>query len=254
MKTKAPKVTILIPNYNEIENIKRGVLREILNYLKKQDYTFEIIVSDDGSSDSSVLAIKDFAAKHKEVTLLYNQHAGKPYALRSGINQAKGEYVLLTDMDQSTPIGELAKLLPHTTDGYDVVIGSRGVKRADTTPIRQLASIIFLLVRRLILLPEIKDTQCGFKLIKTDLARDIFSNMRLFGRANNASGWKVTAYDVELLHIAKKLGAKIKEVRVIWKNEDTTLGKSRNFVKESLEMLFEIMRVRVNDILHKYDL
>ena len=78
--------------------------------------------------------------------------------------------------------------------------------------------------------------------------------MRLFGRANNASGWKVTAYDVELLHIAKKLGASIKEVRVIWKNEDTTLGKSRNFVKESLEMLFEIMRVRVNDTLHKYDL
>ena len=254
MKTKSPKVTILIPNYNEIENIKRGVLQDILDYLKKQKFTFEVIISDDGSTDSSLLAIKDFIANNPEIKLLYNQHAGKPYALRSGINKAKGEHVLLTDMDQSTPIKELSKLLPHTTEGYDVVIGSRGVKRTDTTPIRQLASIVFLLVRRLILLPEIKDTQCGFKLIKTSLERDIFSHMRLFGRANNASGWKVTAYDVELLHIAKKLGASIKEVRVIWKNEDTTLGKSRNFVKESLEMLFEIMRVRVNDTLHKYDL
>ena len=77
--------------------------------------------------------------------------------------------------------------------------------------------------------------------------------MRIFGRKNNAIGWKVTAYDVEMLHLAKKRGERIKEVRVIWKNEDKSLGKSRNFVKESLEMLFEIMRVRVNDLLGKYE-
>jgi Glycosyltransferases involved in cell wall biogenesis len=185
--------------------------------------------------------------------LIYNQHAGKPYALRSGIREAKGKYVLLTDMDQSTPISELAKLMPWISKGYKVIIGSRGARRADTTPLRQLASVVFLLIRRLILLPEIKDTQCGFKLVETELARNIFARMRLFGRVNNAVGWKVTAYDVELLHLAKKLGAKIKEVGVVWKNEDTTLGKSRNFVKESIEMLFEIMRVRVNDMLGKYN-
>lgn len=248
-----PLVSVLIPNYNEIENVKRGVLSDILTYLKKQKFTWEIIVSDDGSTDSSILLIKEFAAKHKELKIIYNQHAGKPYALRSGIKLAKGRYVLLTDMDQSTPIFELAKLLPWTEKDFEVVIGSRGAKRTDATIFRQLASIIFLLVRRLILLPEIKDTQCGFKLIKTKLAREIFSHMRLFGRVNNAVGWKVTAYDVELLHIAKKLGAKIKEVKVVWKNEDTTIGKSRNFLKESIEMLFEIMRVRANDILGKYD-
>jgi len=249
-----PLVTVLIPNYNEIENVKRGVLGNIISYLKKQNYSFEVLISDDGSTDTSVLAIKEFVDKHPEVKIIYNQHAGKPYALRSGIKEAKGTYVLLTDMDQSTPIAELAKLLPWTDKGFDVVIGSRGVKRADTTPIRQLASIIFLLIRRMILLPEIHDTQCGFKLIETKLANKIFSHMRLFGRANNAIGWKVTAYDVELLHVAKKLGAIIKEVRVVWKNEDTTMGKSRNFVKESIEMLFEIMRVRANDMLGKYNL
>ena len=147
--------------------------------------------------------------------LIFNQHAGKPYALRAGIGEAKGEYVLLTDMDQSTQIEELAKLLPWTEKGFAVVIGSRGARRTHSSPLRQLASIIFLLVRRMILLPEIKDTQCGFKLIETSLARKIFSRMRLFGRINHAVGWKVTAYDVELLHIAKKIGAKIKEVRVI---------------------------------------
>jgi len=249
-----PLVTVLIPNYNEIENVKRGVLANILSYLKKQKYSYEVLISDDGSTDTSVLAIKEFIDKHKEVKILYNRHAGKPYALRSGIKAAKGQYVLLTDMDQSTPITELAKLLPWTDKGFDIVIGSRGAKRADTTPIRQLASIIFLLIRRMILLREIHDTQCGFKLINTELANRIFSHMRLFGRSNNAIGWKVTAYDVELLHVAKKLGAKIKEVRVVWKNEDASLGKSRNFVKESLEMLFEIMRVRANDLLGKYNL
>lgn len=248
-----PLLTVLIPNYNEIENVKRGVLGDIVSYLKKQDFTWEIVISDDGSTDSSLLVIKEFIDSHANIRIVYNQHAGKPYALRSGIIEARGKYVLLTDMDQSTPISEISKLLPWTTKGFDVVIGSRGAKRPDSTVIRQLASVIFLLVRRMILLPEIKDTQCGFKLIETNLAGEIFGHMRLFGRANNAVGWKVTAYDVELLHLAKKMKAKIKEVPVIWRNEDTSLGKSRNFVKESLEMLFEIMRVRVNDMLGKYD-
>lgn len=248
-----PLVTVLVPNYNEIENVKRGVLGDILSYLKKQDYPFEVIISDDGSTDDSVQVIEAFVAKNKEVKIIYNKHAGKPYALRSGISEAKGQYVLLTDMDQSTPISELGKLLPWTKKGFEVVIGSRGAKRVDTTPIRKLASVVFLIIRRMILLPEIHDTQCGFKLLETKLANKIFSKMRLFGRANKAVGWKVTAYDVELLHVAKKMGAKIKEVRVEWKNEDTTTGKSRNFIKESVEMLFEIMRVRANDMLGKYD-
>ncbi len=250
---KPTLVTVLIPNYNEIENVKRGVLLSVVTYLKKQNYTWELVISDDGSTDTSVLVIKEFVAQHPHIRIIFNQHAGKPYALRSGVSEAKGQYVLLTDMDQSTPISELTKLLPWTEKGFEVVIGSRGARRTDSTPLRQLASIIFLLVRRMILLPEIKDTQCGFKLIETKLARKIFSRMRLFGRINNVVGWKVTAYDVELLHLAKKIGAKIKEVKVSWKNEDTTLGKSRNFIKESIEMLLEIMRVRINDMLGKYD-
>lgn len=248
-----PLVTVLIPNYNEIENVKRGVLNNVVSYLQKQKYPSEVIISDDGSTDASILIIKEFVAKHKNVRITYNQHAGKPYALRSGIKEARGKYVLLSDMDQSTPITELSKLIPWTQKGFNIIIGSRGVKRQDSTPVRQLASIIFLLVRRLILLPEIKDTQCGFKLLDTKIANQIFSKMRLFGRVNNTVGWKVTAYDVELLHLAKKMGAKIKEVPVVWKNEDTSIGKSRNFVKESIEMLFEIIRVRVNDMLGKYE-
>lgn len=254
MSMSSTLLTVLIPNYNESGNVERGVIDEILAYLKKQKFTWEILISDDGSTDNSLELLAKYAKVEPRLRILKNEHAGKPYALRAGIGKAEGKYVILTDMDLSTPIKELDKLLPWTEAGYNVVIGSRGAKRSDTTFIRQLASIIFLMVRRIILLPEIKDTQCGFKLIKTDLAKTIFSRMRIFGRSNNAVGWKVTAYDVEVLHLAKKMGEKIKEVRVAWKNEDTSSGKSRNFIKESVEMLFEIMRVRINDMLGKYDL
>jgi glycosyltransferase involved in cell wall biosynthesis len=246
-------VSIIIPNYNEYENIKSGVIGQVLAYLKKQSYSWEILISDDGSTDTSLMLIEKMYPHEAGLRILRNPHAGKPYALRAAIRQATGEYVLLTDMDQSTPISELGKLLPAVADGYHIVIGSRGARRVDSSPIRQLASLIFLLARRAILLPEIKDTQCGFKLLRTDIAKYTFAHMRIFGRKNNAIGWKVTAYDVEMLHLAKKRGERIKEVRVMWKNEDKSLGKSRNFVKESLEMLFEILRVRVNDLLGKYE-
>lgn len=248
-----PLVTVVIPNYNEEENLKRGVLDKIESFLRKQYYSSEVIISDDGSTDQSIRIIQDYLASHSNFNLLKNTHAGKPYALRAAIKAAKGEFVLFTDMDQSTPISELTKLIPFIKEDYKVIIGSRGVRRADSAFYRQLASILFLLARRAILLPEIKDTQCGFKLVETKLAEKIFASMRIFGRANNAVGWKVTAYDVEMLHLAKKFGEKIKEVRVIWKDEDTSVGKGRNFLKESYEMLFEITRVRINDILGKYD-
>ncbi|KKU88531.1 MAG: Glycosyl transferase family 2 [Microgenomates group bacterium GW2011_GWF2_47_9] len=248
-----PLVTIIVPNYNEAANLKRGVLTDLANFAKSQTYPVEILISDDGSTDDSLAMIADFSAKHENFTLLKNPHHGKPYALRAAIKKASGQYVLFTDMDQSTPISELNKLTPYISKDYKIVIGSRGVRRTDSALYRQLASVIFLLARRMILLPEIKDTQCGFKLLEISLARKIFANMRIFGRDNHAKGWKVTAYDVELLHLAKKYGHKIKEVRVAWKDEDTSVGKNRNFLKESYEMLFEIMRVRINDLLGKYN-
>ncbi|MEI6690942.1 MAG: glycosyltransferase [bacterium] len=249
---KDPWISVILPNYNEANNLKRGVLTEINDFLLTQSYSFEVIISDDGSSDNSLEIVDKFVETHPAFRIIHNQHAGKPFALRSAIKEAKGKYVLFSDMDQSTPIGELAKLTPWAEQGYKIVIGSRGAKRSDTAIYRQVASIIFLMARRLIILPEIKDTQCGFKLVDRELAKKIFANLRILGRASNTEGWKVTAYDVEMLFLAKKMGAEIKEVRVAWKNEDTSTGKSRNFVKESVEMLLEILRVRVNEILGKY--
>lgn len=248
-----PFVSVILPNYNELENLKRGVLATISTYFATQSYGWEVIISDDGSTDQSVAFIQHFIASHPGFRLLKNPHAGKPYALKSGINVAKGKYVLLTDMDQSTPIDQLDKLLPYTKDGYRIVIGSRGVRRKDSSMIRQLASVIFLLARKIFLLRGIKDTQCGFKLFETSLAKKVFTKMRIFGRESTAIGWKVTAYDVEMLFLSEMLGEEIQEVRVVWKDEDTSSGKKRNFIKESIEMFLEILRVRINYMLGKYN-
>ncbi len=254
MRFMRPYLTVIIPNYNEAENIRRGVLKNIARYLHEQSYSWEVIISDDGSTDASHDLITQFIARDSHFKLLKNVHAGKPFALRAAVKQAVGQYVLLTDMDQSTPIDQLDKLLPYTKDQFKVIIGSRGAQRTNSSFVRKyIVSLGFLTVRRLILLPQIVDTQCGFKLLETNLAKKIFARMRLFGRAQRAQGWKVTAYDVELLYLAQKLGAEIQEVRVAWKDEDTSSGKNRNFIKESIEMFAEILRVRINDLLGKYN-
>lgn len=245
-----PKVSVIIPNYNEGKNIKRGVLEAVRDYLQKQPYDWELIISDDGSTDGSIALVETFAEKYGNIHVLKNKHAGKPYALRSAVYRAEGEYVLFTDMDQSSPIQELEKLLPWTKD-YNVVIGSRG-RRRSAAWYRQLLSVGFWFIRKSIILPDIVDTQCGFKLIKTNVVRTIFDNMRLFAREEKAKGWKVTAYDVEMLHLAKKMHESIKEVRVEWRDEDVSSGKRRNFLKESYEMLFEVVRVKLNDLLGRY--
>lgn len=248
-----PLISVILPNYNELENLKRGVLGIISSYFSTQVYGWEVIISDDGSTDESVKFIEHFIASHPGFHLVKNPHAGKPYALKAAIKIAHGQYVLFTDMDQSTPIDQLNKLLPYTKDGFRIVIGSRGVRRKDSSLIRQIASVIFLLARKIFLLRSIKDTQCGFKLLETKLATKIFSRMRLFGRSNQVVGWKVTAYDVEMLYLAEKLGAEIQEVRVVWRDEDTSSDKRRNFIKESIEMFLEILRVSLNDMLGKYN-
>lgn len=245
-------ISVILPNYNELENLERGVLSEIAAYFAKQSYDWEVIISDDGSTDNSLSYIEHFITRNPHFKLLKNEHAGKPFALRSGISKARGKYVLFTDMDQSTPISQLDKLIPYVNDGYKVVIGSRGIRRRDSSLLRQTASVIFLLARKIFLLRTIKDTQCGFKLFDTELAKKIFTHMRIFGRSADSTGWKVTAYDVEMLFLAEMLGEEIQEVRVVWRDEDTSSGKKRNFVKESIEMFLEILRVRINYMLGKY--
>ena len=244
-------LSVIIPCYNEEKNLKRGVLDEVEHYLQKQGFTSEVVISDDESTDNSLQFVKTYLEKHPRFRLLENKHAGKPFAVRSGIEKANGEVVLFTDMDQSTPIKEFDKLLPFFQKGFDVVIGSRGQKREGFSFLRLVGSNVFRLIRQQLLLKKIVDTQCGFKAFKTNVARDLFSRLLIFKEAKETKGWKVGAFDVELLFIAQKRGYRMAEVVIDW--EDKDVKKEKKYFKESKEMLKEILRVKLNDLKKKYD-
>ena len=248
-----PYLSVVIPCYNEENNLKRGVLDEVKKYLKRQSYFWEVIVSDDGSTDKSVDFLEKYCQKNPGFILLKNPHGGKPFAVRAGIKKAKGKIVLFTDMDQSTPIAQVEKLLPFFEKGYDVVIGSRGLERKGFFFLRRLASKVFLLFRKTLLLRNINDTQCGFKAFKNNVAKDLFAQLLIFKNPAKVKGWRVGAFDVELLFIAQKRGYKIAEVPVKWRDKDIARGKQRKFLKESWTMLKEILRVKINDIKGLYD-
>lgn len=253
---KAIYLSVIIPCYNEEENLKRGVLDEVENYLRDQKYTSEVIISDDQSTDGSLAFVEKYLQTHPRFKLLKNKHGGKPFALRSGIKKAKGKVILTTDMDQSTPINQFSKLLPYFKKNFEVVIGSRGQIRQGFSLLRKLASRIFILFRKTMMLRGIGDTQCGFKAYQNKVIKDLFARLLIFKNDQGIKGWKVGAFDVELLFIAEKRGYKIAEVPVNWEDRDaaaTSKGIKGKFIKESKEMFFEILRVKLSDLKGLYN-
>lgn len=245
-------LSVVIPCYNEEKNLKRGVLDEIEKYLAKQDFASEVIIADDGSTDGSLKFLDKYIKYHPRFKLLESEHAGKPFALKSGLMKAVGEIVLFMDMDQSAPVSEVAKLLPWFKRDFDLVLGSRGKERKRFPWYRKLTSSGFRLFRRTLLLRRIIDTQCGFKTLKKEVGKAVFRKMQIFKQEKKAVGWRVGAWDVEMLFVAEKLNYKIKEVLVNWEDRDIASGKQKNFIKESWEMFTEILRVRLNDLKGKY--
>lgn len=144
-------LSVVIPCYNEARNLERGVLDEVDRFFSQQSYAWEVIVVDDGSSDNSKALVERAIAGKDGFTLVEISHGGKPAAVWAGIQRARGDIVLFTDMDQSTPIQELDKLLPWYDRGYDVVIGSRGAAREGFSLLRKVGSLIFRGLRSLFL-------------------------------------------------------------------------------------------------------
>ena len=240
------KLSIIIPCYNEERNLRLGVLEKVYDYLEKKDFFWEVLIVDDGSTDYSVELIKRFISRHKGFVLLSKQHQGKAATVKAGIMQASGETVLFTDMDQATPIDQMEKLIPWLHKGFDLVIGSRNSTRQGAPILRLAMASGFMILRNIILNLGIKDTQCGFKAFKNQVAKDIFQALRMHIGHENVKGSTVTAgFDVELLFIAKKKGFKIKEVPVEWHYQET---RNVNPWKDSLLGLNDLIRIRLNEV------
>ncbi len=252
-KEEIPFLSIVVPCYNEAANLKNGALKEMAVFLAKQPYSWEVLVSDDGSSDESLSLIADFVKAHPCFRLLKNPHQGKAPALLAGVLKARGKLTLMTDMDQSAPLSEVDKLLPWFEKGYTTVIGSRGLRRQGAPWFRQLMALGFRFVRGLFLLREINDTQCGFKACRTEVLQMVFPSLSFFDRRENPRGWRTSAFDVELLFLLKKWGYRLKEVEIDWRDRDLARGKKHNFLEESKNMAWEVIRIGLNNWRGRYE-
>lgn len=251
MKTKEIFLSVIIPQYNELSNLKKGLLHEAFRYLSKAGFSYEVVIVDDGSTDGSLKYLQENYGKTRDLKIIKVRHAGKPTAIYNGLKHASGEYVLFTDMDQSTPLKELEKLLPFVPE-YQVVIGSRGSKRVSATMTRKIAGRIFSSFRKLFILKNIDDTQCGFKLFESNVLKGVFPKLNALGQGE-VKGWSVSAFDVELLYLIERQGYKTKEVKVVWEDQDISDTKHRKFFHESIDMVKQVLMVVYREVSGKYE-
>ena len=248
-------ISVVIPSYDEMANLQKGVLDKIEHFLSKKQYAYEVIIVDDGSTDGSVEFVREFVKDNSHLRLIENPHLGKAGAVTKGVLEANGKYILFTDMDQATPINELDKLLPFfnpSDGGYDIVIGSRKSQRRGAPFSRILMAKGMMLLRSIIVgIKGIEDTQCGFKIFEHEVARKLFGKIsRVHNNFKEVAGSSVSAgFDVELLYIAQKMGYKIKEVSVNWLYVET---RRVNPLKDSLGGFMDLIRIKINDLRRVY--
>lgn len=225
----APQLSVIIPAYNEAERLGPH-LGSVVDYLKNNYPNSELIVVDDGSSDQTASVVR----KYKVQLISYSPNRGKGYAIRTGVAQSHGAMVLFMDADLSTPLSEIPKII-KALKGNDIVIGSRGggdnVKKS--APIfRRIASFVFDQIKfALVGLQEFKDTQCGFKIFRGDVARRLFAK----GQIDRFM------FDAEILYLAQKEGLKIAELPVTWADVP---GSHVRFWEGLVNMFRDLWRIR----------
>ena len=224
-------LSVIIPAYNEAKRIT-GTLISIRDYLSKQSYDWEILVVSDGSEDNTAEVVSNFASQNQGFRLLDNKkNHGKGYVVKQGMLEAKGDFRLFTDADNSTTIDHLEKFWPYIKDGYDVVIASIAVKGATLAQSEKFYKRWFgkfgNLWIQFWLLPGIWDSRRGFKMFTRKSAEDIFSKVREYG----------FTFDDESLALARILNYKIREVPIRWVNDPDSRVKLRDYPKSLLGTL-----------------
>lgn len=249
-------LSVVIPAYNEEQRLPAS-LAAVLPWLDRQPYRSEVLIVDDGSEDATVEVVQKTIAQRQDqaeesgcrLQLVANEHRGKAYAVRSGMLQGQGRYVLFSDADFSTPIEDAEKLLAWLEQGYDVAIGSREGQEAhryDEPFYRHLMGRVFNLLVRTMTFSRFQDTQCGFKAFSRAAAQDLFKGVQLYGEnSKKVKGAMVTGFDVEVLFLARKKGYKVREVPVQWYHVG---GSKVSPIKDSLRMVGDVLKVRLNDL------
>lgn len=241
---KSPRYSIVIPAFNESGRIP-ATLESILACIRSRGWQAEVIVVNDGSTDSTAQVVREIARRAPEVRLVENPgNHGKGYSVRNGMMQAQGEVVMFTDSDLSAPIEEAELLFDAIQKGADIAIGSRWLERGRQThrqPLyRQIFGRCFNGVTRMVMRLPFADTQCGFKAFTRSAAQTVF-------QLQTIERW---GFDPEILFIALKRGFHVVEVPVSWAHDERT---RMSYLKDGMKMLEELLIIRWNALLGRYN-
>jgi glycosyltransferase involved in cell wall biosynthesis len=225
-----PFLSIIIPAFNEERRLPL-TLEQAFNFLQAQPYSYEVLVVENGSSDGTYQVAQGFAATHPLFRVLRAPARGKGLAVKQGMLEARGAYLFMCDADLSMPIVEVNRFLPPALPDFDVAIASReatGAVRYGEPFYRHLGGRVINLVIRLLALPGLQDTQCGFKCFRSAVAEDLFRRQTLVG-------W---SFDVEILYIARLRGYRIIEMPIPWYfKAESKLSVFRDAIKMGLDIL-----------------
>jgi dolichyl-phosphate beta-glucosyltransferase len=239
-----PEFSVVFPAYNEEARLE-PTIREAAVYFRAKRIPVEIIVVDDGSRDRTSALVLRLAAEYEEIRLIrLAANRGKGYAVRSGVVNAEGEYILFADADGSTPIAEIERLHAAVMAGKPIAIGSRELAgdgvQVRARIYRRLMGRAFHALVSALTVRGIRDTQCGFKLLRSRVAHDLFSRMRMDG----------FSFDVELLMMAQRRGYGVAEIPVNWTHR---AGSRVSLVTDSVRMARDLFIIRAHALRGHYD-
>ena len=238
---KLPFLSIVIPAHNEETRLPRA-LGQVFAFLDNQDYSSEVIVVENGSTDRTLEVAQGFALNFPNLRILHEDLPGKGRAIRRGMLEAHGEYRFSADADLSMPVEEVNRFLPPASS-CDLAIASReapGAIRYNEPAYRHLTGRIYNYLIRSLVLPGLQDTQCGFKCFRAPVAEDVF-------RFQTLTGW---SFDVEILYISRRRGYTIAEIGVPWYYNP---GSKVNVLHDSWRMFFDLLTIRRNARRGVYD-
>lgn len=238
MSEEAPVLSVVIPCFNEERRLPAS-LAGVSAWLLERGEPFEIILVDDGSSDGTQQLLRRLACEHLFVRAkALRCNRGKGRALAEGVRSSRGSLLLLFDADASMPIEELAKLERAISEGADIAIASRavaGAREIDQPFHRRMLGKAFNMLVRVTLLPKLRDTQCGFKLFRGDVGRELFSQLEI----------ERFAFDIEILLRARRSGRGVSEVGVRWLNSDASRVSP---LRDGSRMLWDLARLRLGRV------
>jgi glycosyltransferase involved in cell wall biosynthesis len=230
-----PFLSVVIPAHNEEQRLPVS-LEQIFAFLQAQSYASEVLVVENGSSDRTLEVAQSYSRRFPQLKVLQSSQRGKGVAIRQGMLAARGEYRFMCDADLSMPVEQLVRFLPPVQMDFDLAIASReapGAVRYNEPSYRHWGGRAINLMIRLLILPGLHDTQCGFKCFRAEVAQDLFGLQTL-------PGW---SFDIEILYIARRRGYRIVEVPIDWYHSPES---KLSVWRDALQMMLDIFTIRRN--------